>query len=358
MKAVQILVLAALLPDIVLAPPHKVIPGIPHSTIHLQASLDRPPTDVIWKHKTTEDLKRIAKIQNGSMIERLNSRYTLGDNGRDLYIHNVTECDNGEYIADYTLANGTEVKETFYLLVHEPVPPARIIPEERRSGDQCNITLHCSVPSNSSDLSYSCNYTYQDQSTDVAGSTIQKTVPLDHKDIEFVCTVRNPADSVHVEQCSEPVPPARIIPEERRSGDQCNITLHCSVPSNSSDLSYSCNYTYQDQSTDVAGSTIQKTVPLDHKDIEFVCTVNNPADSVHVEQCSEKVKTRSHVPICVAIMAAFSVMVWIYSKRSGQGVAENETLTSPVQDSDSECRFNSVSHGKTYMKTKEEDEER
>ncbi|XP_073495272.1 uncharacterized protein [Phyllobates terribilis] len=274
MKAVQILVLAALLPDIVLAPPHKVIPGIPHSTIHLQASLDRPPTDVIWKHKTTEDLKRIAKIQNGSMIERLNSRYTLGDNGRDLYIHNVTECDNGEYIADYTLANGTEVKETFYLLVHEPVPPARIIPEERRSGDQCNITLHCSVPSNSSDLSYSCNYTYQDQSTDVAGSTIQKTVPLDHKDIEFVCTVRN------------------------------------------------------------------------------------PADSVHVEQCSEKVKTRSHVPICVAIMAAFSVMVWIYSKRSGQGVAENETLTSPVQDSDSECRFNSVSHGKTYMKTKEEDEER
>ncbi|KAM4013230.1 CD48 antigen-like isoform 1-T1 [Anomaloglossus baeobatrachus] len=219
MKVALFLLLSASLLDVVLATRHKERHAISQSTIHLTTSFDQTPTEVIWKHKTPENAMQIAKMQNGLMIDRLNSRYTLGPNGSDLCIHDVTERDNGFYIAEATLADNRIENEKFYLMVHEPVPPVQILSEVRRNGDQCHITLRSSVPSNASDLSYTWKYRHQDseyQSIDTAGSTIHKILPLDHNYTEFVCKVHNPVDqknvSVHIEQCSVKVKTRTRVP--------------------------------------------------------------------------------------------------------------------------------------------------
>ncbi|XP_073422860.1 uncharacterized protein [Dendrobates tinctorius] len=130
MKAVGILVLAALLllPVLALPPWHKVIHSISRSSIRLPTSFHQPTKEVIWTHRTTENLMHIAKIQDDSMMDRLNSRYTVDNNGRTLCICNVTEYDNGEYIAEATLENGTIVIETFYLMDHENVKTRSHVP--------------------------------------------------------------------------------------------------------------------------------------------------------------------------------------------------------------------------------------
>ncbi|KAM4013231.1 uncharacterized protein ACNLHF_003377 isoform 2-T2 [Anomaloglossus baeobatrachus] len=128
MKVALFLLLSASLLDVVLATRHKERHAISQSTIHLTTSFDQTPTEVIWKHKTPENAMQIAKMQNGLMIDRLNSRYTLGPNGSDLCIHDVTERDNGFYIAEATLADNRIENEKFYLMVHVKVKTRTRVP--------------------------------------------------------------------------------------------------------------------------------------------------------------------------------------------------------------------------------------
>ncbi|XP_069584464.1 CD48 antigen-like [Ranitomeya imitator] len=208
MKTETLLVLGGWLLGVALASCRKEIHGISHSYIRLPATFDQSPKEIIWKHNTSGVELQVAKIQNRSMTERLDDRYKLGDNGRDLCIHNLTKRDNGWYIAEATVADGGIVTETFCLTIHDPVPPPKIIHKVRRIEDQCSVNLNCSVPSKTP--SFSLTWKYREgnseyQTISNAENKIEETFPLDHQDIGFVCLVRNPADqknnSVQIKHC-------------------------------------------------------------------------------------------------------------------------------------------------------------
>ncbi|KAM4012937.1 uncharacterized protein ACNLHF_003179 [Anomaloglossus baeobatrachus] len=211
MKAVTLLVLIGWLLGVALARCDKVIHGTSHSSILLPTPFHQSPIEVIWKHIPSEDELQIAKIQNGSITDRLNDRYTLDANGRDLWIYNVTESDAGEYIAEATMAGGgTLVNYTVCLIVHDPVPSPKIIYKVRRIEGQCYVTLSCSVPSKTANFSLTGKYRqgnseYQNISSD--GNKIEKTLLLYDQDVEFICTVENLADqkidSVHIKAHSD-----------------------------------------------------------------------------------------------------------------------------------------------------------
>ncbi|KAG9463713.1 hypothetical protein GDO78_021250, partial [Eleutherodactylus coqui] len=193
------------------APPHKKVSGLLNSPIELRTDINDPVKEVLWKRTNPNNGKnwQIAKIQNGNSVSRLDDRYNPDSNGRVLAIDKLTKDDNGVYSAEVTLPNGTLVTQTFYVTVYDPVPPVQITQEVKRIGDQCNITLTCSAPSNTSDLSYTWMYRHQDsqnQSTATTGNIMHIELPLDHQDMEYICIVRNPADqkniSVHIEPCS------------------------------------------------------------------------------------------------------------------------------------------------------------
>ncbi|XP_066465256.1 SLAM family member 5-like isoform X2 [Eleutherodactylus coqui] len=193
------------------APPHKQVSGLLNSSIELPTDINDPVKEVLWKRTNPNNGKnwQIAKIQNGDSVSRLDDRYNPDCNGRVLAIDKLTKDDNGVYSAEVTLPNGTLVTQTFYVTVYDPVPPVQITQEGKRIGDQCNITLTCSVQSITSDLSYTWMYGLRDspyQSTANTGNIMHIVLPLDHQDMEYMCMVENPADqkniSVHIESCS------------------------------------------------------------------------------------------------------------------------------------------------------------
>ncbi|XP_073423173.1 SLAM family member 5-like [Dendrobates tinctorius] len=207
MKTEMLLVLGMWRLGVALASCGKEIHAITNSSIHLLTHFDQSPKDIIWKLKTTEAELQIAKIQNHSMTDRLHDRYSLGDNGRDLYIRNVMKRDNGCYTAEATMADDRIETKMFYLTIHDPVPPPKIIPNVRRIVDQCSVKLNCFVTSKTP--SFSLTWKYRNGSSEFqtisnAGNEIEETFPLD-QDIEFVCLVRNPADqkndSVQIKHC-------------------------------------------------------------------------------------------------------------------------------------------------------------
>lgn len=165
-----------------------------------------------------------------------------------------------------------------------------------------------------------------------------------------------------------PVPIAEITPEVKRKGHQCNVTLHCSVLSNTSHLSYTWKYRHGDseyQSINDTGNIIQKMLPPDHQDMGFICIVQNPVDqknvSYHIEHCSGNMKKRTHFPIIISailVLLVFGAILWKCQKRPSRG-DQNQNLRPPVQDTESqESPFIKIPLGKTEsMKTGEADEE-
>ncbi|XP_056386227.1 SLAM family member 5-like isoform X2 [Hyla sarda] len=210
MRTITLLVLA-LLPALGQAPRFKVIPGLKHSSITLATSFDPlSAKEVTWSQKTIKgEFWQVAKIQNGAMTSVLHERCYQTYNGTRLVINNLNETDNGVYRAEATLGDGTVEEEYFTVTAYDPVPQPQIIPHLKRIGDQYNVTLQCSVPLNTSDVSYTWKYGLQGSenwSTVNDTSSIQMMRTPD-QNMEFVCTVHNPADrkevSFYCEQCSE-----------------------------------------------------------------------------------------------------------------------------------------------------------
>ncbi|XP_041429466.1 uncharacterized protein LOC108699378 isoform X3 [Xenopus laevis] len=108
----------------------------------------------------------------------------------------------------------------------ELVPKPQIKEEEKRNETgQCNYTLHCSVPSDSSALSYSWMYRYNNSEYHhyANGSTIH--ISSHNKPLECICLVRNPAhknnDTFVLPACSE------ILMEEKKRRRDSLIIMIC-----------------------------------------------------------------------------------------------------------------------------------
>ncbi|XP_066428628.1 SLAM family member 5-like [Eleutherodactylus coqui] len=176
--------------------------------------LPLPVEETVWKFTSDNTVFKVAEIGNTSLLtygDKFKDRIRGFNNGTTIIIRNLSLRDAGKYCAEITLTSKEILRFSFNLIVYEPVPSPAIRSEWKGSTAKlCNVTLHCSVPSHTSDVSYTWKYRQQDSEYQLynTGSIIQISLPPDHQDMEFLCIVQNPADqkniSVHIEQsCME-----------------------------------------------------------------------------------------------------------------------------------------------------------
>ncbi|XP_075139640.1 SLAM family member 8-like [Leptodactylus fuscus] len=182
----------------------SVVGLLNHSVEFYHPDLSLPVVEVAWnfitQNKTTKMVmyhKDEVSIYNPQFTNRLE----VSNDGTKLRIKHLKKADTGVYTASMTLTDG-EVHEVKYsLTVYEPVPFPTIWATVNESAKyRCNVTLHCSVPSNAPDFSYTWKYRYRDREYQLYsnGSSIQISVPPDHQDMELLCIVHNPADQKNV----------------------------------------------------------------------------------------------------------------------------------------------------------------
>ncbi|XP_040267204.1 uncharacterized protein LOC120981663 [Bufo bufo] len=131
-----------------------------------------------------------------------NNRLETLDNGATLRINDLRKEDAGIYSVTIDYTDKKKDKISYELIVYEPVPFPAIRSEVTDDNpEQCNVTLHCAVPSNTSDFLYTCKCTLRDseyQDIKSNASFIWISLPLDHQDVEVACIVRNPADQKNI----------------------------------------------------------------------------------------------------------------------------------------------------------------
>ncbi|OCT69180.1 hypothetical protein XELAEV_18040490mg, partial [Xenopus laevis] len=140
--------------------------------------------------------KLLAEFRNHKFIT-VNKNYFLNrlekaDDGTSLRIRELKLEDSGIFTA-HILVNGRKRDISYIIAVFESIPtPVIEVTFDENSTDVCH--LHCSVPSNSTKLSYS--WVYRDNGTDILyanGNTISISLRNMSLGAEFFCLVQNPA---------------------------------------------------------------------------------------------------------------------------------------------------------------------
>ncbi|XP_075700686.1 SLAM family member 5-like [Rhinoderma darwinii] len=190
---------------------HPVAGLLHHSAAFYYTDLPLPVLDVTWqfltREKTTTKVVMYHKDQFTIYNPQFDGRLELSDNGTKLRIQDLRMEDTGVYTLIMTFTNNEVDHVTYDLAVYEPIPLPIIIPEKKDTTDGCNVTLHCSVPSNTSDFFYTWKYRLQGSEYQPYnnGSTVHILLPPDHQDMEVLCIVQNPADqknvSVNIKSC-------------------------------------------------------------------------------------------------------------------------------------------------------------
>ncbi|XP_075050022.1 uncharacterized protein LOC142112075 isoform X3 [Mixophyes fleayi] len=192
--------------------PYEVV-GLLNQSIKLCKTLD-PVDDVVWFIEINEkpykvpEFKNDLKIQGGESNNHLKPR----KNGTMLCIEDLRAEDTGSYFALITCPDIEMHYVYVNLTVYEPVPaPAIRIEGKTVTSDWCNMSLHCSVPTNTSVLSYTWKYRHREteyQPYNNTGSIIQMSLQPESWNMEFLCIVHNPADqkndSVRVHEICTP----------------------------------------------------------------------------------------------------------------------------------------------------------
>ncbi|KAM3919302.1 CD48 antigen-like [Leptodactylus fuscus] len=170
--------------------------------------LSLPVVEVAWNFITQNKTTKVVmyyKDQVSIYNPQFNDRLEVFNTGTKLLIKNLKMEDMGVYTASMTLTS-SEVHEVKYsLTVYEPIPSIEV--RKGNTTDQCNMTLYCSVPSNTSNLSYHWKYRHRDSEYQPFNneSSTQISVPPDHQDTEFLCIVHSPADqknaSISITSC-------------------------------------------------------------------------------------------------------------------------------------------------------------
>ncbi|XP_075050039.1 SLAM family member 9-like [Mixophyes fleayi] len=216
--------------------PRQVI-GLLNQSVRLSNYLDLqlPIEDTMWQFTTEERTVKVAEFENENLktyFPQFTNRLQIFNNGATLVITHLGMEDSGEYTAFITLINKQLYRPSFILKVYEPVPDPTIrIEEEKRTGDWCNMSLHCSVPTNTSVLSYTWKYRHRDteyQPYNNTGSIIQMSLQPESWDMEFLCVVHNPADQKNVSLRVRAAPGSSTSPG--RSGlPGCSIYLRSAL---------------------------------------------------------------------------------------------------------------------------------
>ncbi|OCT69186.1 CD48 antigen [Xenopus laevis] len=176
-------------------------------TPHL--NLTHPIDTVTWGFNCNGKIIFLAEFREQKFI-RVNKNYFLNrlegsNSGTSLQIRELRMEDSGVFTA--LIVNG-EIREISYnLTVYESLPTPVIEKTlDENSTDLCH--LHCSVPSNSTSVSYS--WIYRDKDTDILyanGSTISVSLKDKTLGTQFLCLVQNPAHtnnvSVLLESCDD-----------------------------------------------------------------------------------------------------------------------------------------------------------
>ncbi|XP_073466428.1 CD48 antigen-like [Aquarana catesbeiana] len=183
--------------------------GLLHQSVELPSSpsLPSPVQEINWNFRSKEKSHKVAQIDNHQTkfyINQFNGRVKLLHNETTLHIKDLRMEDSGNYTVQFILI-GEERYANFMLMVYEPVPdPSIMIVMEERTSHWCNVTLHCSVPTNSSPLNYNWIYKHTDSVYEDSGDTIH--ISLNYSwDMKFQCIVHNPADWKNVskqERCN------------------------------------------------------------------------------------------------------------------------------------------------------------
>ncbi|OCT69172.1 hypothetical protein XELAEV_18040482mg, partial [Xenopus laevis] len=176
-------------------------------TPHL--NLTRPIVRVTWIFNCNGKRIFLAEFREQKFI-RENENYFINrlegsNSGTSLQIRELRMEDSGVFTA-HILVNGEMREISYNLTVYEPLPiPTPVIEKtlDENSTDLCH--LHCSVPSNSTSVSYS--WIYRDKDTDILyanGSTISVSLKDKTLGTQFICLVQNPA---HTNNVSVPLYP-------------------------------------------------------------------------------------------------------------------------------------------------------
>ncbi|XP_075700687.1 CD48 antigen-like [Rhinoderma darwinii] len=183
---------------------HPVAGLLHHSAEFYYTDLPLPVLDVTWQFLTREKITTKVVMYHKDQFtiynSQFNGRLELSDNGTKLRIQDLKMEDTGVYTLIMTFPNLEIGQLTYVLTVYEPVPFPAIRIDRKNTTDRCNVTLHCSVPSNTSDFFYTWKYRLQglEYQPYNNGSSIQISLPRDHQDTEFLCIVQNPADQKNV----------------------------------------------------------------------------------------------------------------------------------------------------------------
>ncbi|XP_056388654.1 CD48 antigen-like [Hyla sarda] len=183
-------------------------PDVPlpvHGIINQSADLSLPvdqigsELEIYWNYQTYI-LTHFTNNQLKNTDDNYKNRLETLNNGATLRINNLRKEDGGIYYATVYITDKKEY-ESYNLTVYDPVPSPEIrIEVKENTKERCNVTLRCSVPSNTSDLSYTWKYRHQDPKYHLYnnGSVIQISVNFDSVDMEILCIVQNPADQKNV----------------------------------------------------------------------------------------------------------------------------------------------------------------
>ncbi|XP_041429909.1 CD48 antigen [Xenopus laevis] len=174
-------------------------------TPHL--NLTHPIDTVTWIFHVNGKRILLAEFREQKFI-RVNNNYFMNrlegsNSGTSLQIRELRMEDSGVFTAQIHVDG--EMREISYnLTVYEPLPTPVIEKTlDENSTDLCH--LHCSVPSNSTSVSYS--WIYRDKDTDILyanGSTISVSLKDKTLGAQFLCLVQNPA---HTNNVSVPLYP-------------------------------------------------------------------------------------------------------------------------------------------------------
>ncbi|KAG8544339.1 hypothetical protein GDO81_022653 [Engystomops pustulosus] len=177
--------------------------------LHGDVTISYVPTEKMdiasstWKFDRNGEQITILTINGNSEYvydSEFKGRLQKSEDSFTLTIRDLTMEDAGIYRIDFVQKNGKTISYSCNVTVYEPVPKPNIEKNDvRKTNDQCNFTLHCSVPSNISNLVYEWKYRdgnsaeYQPYHN---GSTILSlSLLLDHQDMEILCVVRNPVNA-------------------------------------------------------------------------------------------------------------------------------------------------------------------
>eukprot|EP00079_Xenopus_tropicalis_P038714 XP_017952485.1 PREDICTED: T-lymphocyte surface antigen Ly-9-like [Xenopus tropicalis] len=172
--------------------------------------LNVPLNAVYWSfiHNGTES-DRLADITDQQMTVHSDQfANRTENNGKELQISELRMEDSGTFQAVLIPKGKVQLTNLKYnLIVYEPVPVPHIETLARHSAELCNLTLQCSVPTNTKSLIFSWKTRHRDLGYQpyTNGSTISVSLRPELWGNEYFCIVQNPVDQKNVSFAAQDV---------------------------------------------------------------------------------------------------------------------------------------------------------